>query len=321
MLCKCERAFQVVTKKEDTRLKSLKCSLCNFENLEEALSCQQCDFHLCSLCQIPWSFQKCGSSDRNCCIFIENLSAVSALTFGLLQTKRIALETPFCRGYCTEGCPAKNRSTRHTVWGGQLGGRAWPYYCPSRWYRFALKFPQGVIDDWNDWRIFYHGTEAQTVHKILENGFQPRKCQHEITATYLSPSIIYASHPRYARVYHQQGYYAQVVLEVRVQAHRLQLKWSKETLNVGGGVIDPNYPDNIVECLVSPPAQEQGFIKHTDGIVVTGLMVRLLAEDPTGLPCSWWWTKWQPEHALRHFFYVPRIESALIREPPGSPRD
>lgn len=118
-----------------------------------------------------------------------------------------------------------NKDTTHTYWRGGNPGttRFVPYYCPTSWLRFSLSVPAAMPGDWQQWRILYHGTKAENVHKILQNGFWARKCQHDCKAVYLTPSILYAAHPRYARVYHtphkrkpEGRRYTQFVLEVRV---------------------------------------------------------------------------------------------------------
>lgn len=73
----------------------------------------------------------------------------------------------------------------------------------------------------------YHGLDPEVAMDIIRGGFIPRECQHGAKAVYLTPSIRYAAHPRYARVCQVGSLFYQVVLQVRVvNAHLTQ--WNKE---------------------------------------------------------------------------------------------
>lgn len=121
----------------------------------------------------------------------------------------------FDKSYVTVDHPRVNQDRWATAWRGSLAGRSGSqsYFCPSGWRRFSL----GVsIDEtfFKDSSIMYHGTAGKNVGPIVRDGFNPRECQHGAKAVYLTPSIRYAQHPRYARVYKAGGHYFQIILEV-----------------------------------------------------------------------------------------------------------
>lgn len=224
----------------------------------------------------------------------------------LVYVKRIRWNGKYNRGYCTESCTKHNMTIMHTYWKGRLASspERFPYYVPSTWYRLSLQVDFTHLPDWGpNWHTLYHGTRPQYVHKIVENGFRVRECQHGFPALYLSPSIHYSSHPRYARVVVYNGFFFQFVLEVRVDVRKVQPIKKRETLEVGvKGDIDPNFPNNEdLEFLLR--AQEGNFIKPQEGVVVTGVMVRKINFDPALLPSSWWWCKWRNWMELHRYYY------------------
>ena len=128
--------------------------------------------------------------------------------------------------------------------------------------------------------------------------------QHGCHAAYFSPSITYCAHPRYARVYvaDRDGTrtYWQLVVEVRVDQSRVDSTTSDETLAVGAATtIDPKYPGNkhieyLAKAGPSTDADvgDRRYVRPEDGVVVTGVMVRVLEEDPMDLPDNAWWAAW-----------------------------
>jgi hypothetical protein len=231
----------------------------------------------------------------------------------LVHVKRMHWNGKFNRGYCTESCTTINKTTTHTYWKGRLPSspERFPYYVPSTWFRLSVQVDATRLPDWGpNWHTLYHGTDPRNIHKIFENGFRVRECQHGFPALYLSPSIQYSSHPRYARVILHNGFYFQFVLEVRVDTRKLQPLKKRETLKVGPqGDIDPNFPNNDdLEFLFK--AREGNFIKPCEGVVVTGVMVRKVNFDPASLPSSWWWCKWRTWMEIHRYYYdgIPKIE-------------
>lgn len=174
----------------------------------------------------------------------------------------------------------------------------------------------------------YHGTDPACIGSIIRDGFKPKQCQHSGKAVYLTPSARYAAHPRYARLYKIQGRYYQVILQVRVLNKALKhwrdteiqgpehLRYSGKKI-IGSGdtmcvqekeVIDENHPNDNMEFLF---CSEKSYVGPQDGLVVTGVLMRCLEEDPVGRSeNSWWmhWARWispdSPEKLLRDNYTV-----------------
>ena len=143
----------------------------------------------------------------------------------------------FDKFYVDADHPKANKTKWQVTWRGALKGSRTAdllgYFCPANWRRFSLDVS---IDDetFSKSSIMYHGTIGENALPIVRDGFKPRECQHGVTAVYLTPSICYAAHPRYARVYKsQEGCYFQVVLEVRV-LNELVNAFKGETMRVSG---------------------------------------------------------------------------------------
>lgn len=214
----------------------------------------------------------------------------------LVNAKRIRWSQNYNRSYCTQDCTKHNMTMMHTYWADRLASslEQFPYFVPSTWFRLNLQLDSASLPDWStNWHTLYHGTRAQNIHKILENGFKIRECQYGFPAVYLSPSIHYSSHPRYARVVEHNNLFFQFVLEVRVDVRKLQPMKKREMLKASvKGEIDPNFPNND-DLEFSLKGQEGMFLKPQEGAVVTGVMVRKLNFDPAYLPSRWWWCKWR----------------------------
>lgn len=245
-----------------------------------------------------------GNPTELCCCVPVTYEEIDHET--LVYVKRVRWNKNYNRGYCTNSCNKHNTTVMHTYWTGRLASspERFPYYVPSTWYRLSLQVDVTHLPDWGpNWHTLYHGTRPQYVHKIVENGFRVRECQHGFPALYLSPSIHYSSHPRYARVVLHNGFYFQFVLEVRVDVRKVQPAKRDEVLQVGvKGDIDPNFPDNKnLEFLLR--AQEGNFIKPREGVVVTGIMVRKINFDPALLSSSWWWCKWRSWMDVHKYYY------------------
>ena len=224
----------------------------------------------------------------------------------LVHVKRLSWNKRYNRGYCTKECTKHNKTSQHTYWVGRLwySPERFPYFVPSTWYRLSLQVDPSSLPDWGpNWHTLYHGTHPQNIHKIIENGFLIRQCQHGFPAMYVSPSILYSSHPRYSRVVVHDEAFFQFVLEVRVDVRKLQPMKKRETLSVGTvGDIDSHFPDNEnLEFLFK--GEEGKFLKPQQGVVVTGVMVRKMNFDPALLQSSWWWCKWRTLQQLHRYYY------------------
>lgn len=173
---------------------------------------------------------------------------------------------------------------------------------------------------WDSSSNMYHGVDPANINSIVQNGFRPAQCQHRGKAAYLTPSIRYAAHPRYARVCKRGGLYYQFVLQVRVRSDAIThwkdavvakresqlifqqrrgeeavageyIDTESETMCVGDiEKIDDNFSDNNnMEFLYF---SEKPYVTPSDGLVVTGIMVRCLSSDPIGAKENTWWLYW-----------------------------
>mmetsp|Transcript_49234 Transcript_49234/g.81831 ORF Transcript_49234/g.81831 Transcript_49234/m.81831 type:complete len:279 (+) Transcript_49234:92-928(+) len=225
------------------------------------------------------------------------------------------------RSYVLVSHPEANQSMHRTAWSGSLSEKSLiPYYCPAGWRRYAMNVRTSAYF-WNNSSNMYHGLNPRNVKDIIKNGFKPSKCQHARPAVYLTPSIRYAAHPRYATILKMGRLYYQVVLQVRVLNQAVK-HWKEakpgesvnvvlpgvksaeegdtsvatwgETMCVGEREkIDSNFDDNQnMEFLYET---DEPYVTPTHGLVVTGIMIRCLPCDPIGQPENGWWLYWAKE--------------------------
>jgi hypothetical protein len=182
-----------------------------------------------------------------------------------------------------------------TYWTGSLDRAGKPYYCPVGWTRFAIKVTetQEEFDQlYSDYHVAYHGTKNAVASDILNKGFEGHDggCYREGLNIYLSPSIEYAGHSRYAEPWKRSetDKYYQMVLQCRVNPRIVRPDLIKpETLlakNAQDVQIDPNFNNNELEWIL--PADEP--VRRRD-LVCYGLMVRVTCSHPADLPTSKWW--------------------------------
>jgi len=178
-----------------------------------------------------------------------------------------------------------------------------PYFCPTGWRRYAIYV--GITDEefelsYRNWPVAYHGTKGHLATAILLTGLQasgqgcflPR--DGSVGAVYLSPSIEYCGHPRYAGVWKIKDKYVQMVLQVRVE-NKLIFEKCRGTLSGASHVdapMDPNFNDNMeLEWIIRWPPKK--YVTSNDGIIVYGLMMRVTDVHPSSLPSNkWWGPKW-----------------------------
>lgn len=109
--------------------------------------------------------------------------------------------------------------TDGTHWTGSLDRAGKPYFCPTGWTCFAIKVAETQEEfdrRYNNYHIAYHGTKHAVVSDILNNGFLGSKgCYRPGLNIYLSPSIEYSAHPRYAKIWKNdcKGKYYQMVFQ------------------------------------------------------------------------------------------------------------
>lgn len=64
--------------------------------------------------------------------------------------------------------------------------------------------------------------------------------------------------------------------------------------------IDPNFENNNgMEFLF----KSNSNVQSDDGLIITGLMVRVLDEDPMDMDMSKWWTCWRERDYLHKNYY------------------
>jgi len=169
------------------------------------------------------------------------------------------------------------------------------------WKRFGIKVAE---DDkefdarWGSWYVAYHGTASENASKILTSGLKvsTKGCFYDVGVprVYVSPSIEYCGHPRYARPWKQakkngQIFWYQLVFQCRVNPESVNMIGPetlippeyKQTVK-----IDQNFDNHELEWIILGNEDEQ-FIKKD--IVCYGLMMRMSNVDPKTLaPCGWW---------------------------------
>lgn len=180
------------------------------------------------------------------------------------------------------------------------GGK--PYYCPSGWKRYGVKVsktPEEFDAKWGNWYLAYHGTAGEHASSILTSGLRvsTQGCFYEkgVARVYVSPSIEYSAHPRYARPWKQiskngQTLWYQMVFQCRVNPAAVADRVGPETLlhqsHKPTVVIDPNFTNDELEWVILAKNGVQ-YIK--DDIICYGLLVRTCAVNPGTLSTSHWW--------------------------------
>ena len=106
---------------------------------------------------------------------------------------------------------------------------------------------------------------------------------------YLSPSIEYNGHPRYAKIVQVNSKYFQMMLQVRVHPKLVE----KHSGTLAGAFphdkqkSDPNFSNSVLEWVVHwKPGRYIGVL---NGTLVYGLMFRVTDEHPKNLPQNQWW--------------------------------
>ncbi|CAF3914883.1 unnamed protein product [Rotaria sp. Silwood2] len=174
-----------------------------------------------------------------------------------------------------------------------------PYYCPVGWTRCSFYVTDRFYEKFKGWCICYHGTKFAYGLSILLSGLKPAENYEHGAGIYVSPSINYACHPRYAEVklidasygskFFKSGKYVQFVLECRVHPSNIR-KVAPETLDAQNTIIDFNINNNIIEWIINN--QNKKIVDFNDpnsSIVCTGLMMRVTNDHPGLLTESQWW--------------------------------
>merc|ERR1719277_179971 len=116
------------------------------------------------------------------------------------------------------------------------------------WRRYSLGSTSVAEDP--AWAVAYHGAARRYVPHIVAGGFRSTPG----LGVYVSPSLGYASHPRYSAIEERSGRHYQLVLEVRVDQAKV--------LGRGPGTLD-GFLDAGLEWRVLP-----------EGLLISGIMVR-----------------------------------------------
>ncbi len=173
-----------------------------------------------------------------------------------------------------------------------------PYYCPVGWERWSFYVTDSFDKKFKGWCICYHGTKFAYGLSILLNGMKPAEIKALGAGIYTSPSINYASHPRYAEVMpipssarniFKSGEYIQYVLECRVHPNSIKTIGC-ETLLSRNTRIDPNIRNEAIEWVIDHKNRNiLDFNDPESPIVCTGVMIRITDDHPGLLPESQWW--------------------------------
>ncbi|CAF4307972.1 unnamed protein product [Rotaria sp. Silwood2] len=190
----------------------------------------------------------------------------------------------------------------HTYWVGAnndgIDRGNQPYYCPVGWKRYSLYVADDFREEFKGWCICYHGTKFEYGLSILLSGLKSAKDQAHGPGIYTSPSIIYASHPRYAEIklvessvendFFEKGQFIQFVLECRVLPKNIKIKC--ETLRVHNqAIIDVNISNDKIEWLIDTHRKDlMNFNDPNSVIFCTGIMIRVTDNHPGLLPVSKW---------------------------------
>lgn len=174
-----------------------------------------------------------------------------------------------------------------------------PYYCPVGWRRYSVdvgKNKDQFENEYAHWPCAYHGSEGHRAMSILLKGLQACDAnggchlQPNKGAVYLSPSIEYCGHPRYARVWKVKSKYVQMVLQVRIDP---KLLFDKRPGTLPGAdkftkeKIDPNFSNKELEWIIHWPPKTT--ISSLNGILVYGIMLRVTDQHPGYLDQNKWW--------------------------------
>jgi len=149
-----------------------------------------------------------------------------------------------------------------------------PYYCPEGFLRYAIQFES---QEWFDkkfkgWYVAYHGTSQKAVVPILNSHIKKalRNDGLKLGGAYFSPSIVYASHSRYAEWWDlEDGNKIQFILQCRINPNAISFK-KAQTMGITAK-IDRHFDNEEIEWIVVP---EDGENLNDDQVVCTGIMVR-----------------------------------------------
>ncbi len=164
------------------------------------------------------------------------------------------------------------------------------------WRRFGIKVANTKEEfdrRWGTWHIAYHGTANTNACLILATGLRvTRGCYSDNPVVYLSPSINYCAHYRYATPWRnprKPGKYYQMIFQCRVNPQVVRSSQIKsETLMRPRQIrVDEHFRNNELEWIIYPTNNGEQYIN--DNIICYGMMIRVCDRDPYDLPESEWW--------------------------------
>lgn len=169
------------------------------------------------------------------------------------------------------------------------------------WKRYGVKVAKDsreFDEKWGTWSIAYHGTRGEYATNILTSGLHvsTQGCFYEeaIPRVYVSPSIEYCAHPRYAcpwRKVQNDGkpMWYQLVFQCRVNPDSIDQICPETLINTEAKQmvkVDPNFDNNEIEWIILGKKGTQ-YVK--DDIICYGVMMRVSTIDPALLQTSSWW--------------------------------
>ncbi|CAF1094550.1 unnamed protein product [Didymodactylos carnosus] len=199
------------------------------------------------------------------------------------------------RIYTADVQQSSDANVQRVYWEGSIDRGSKPYFCPTGWKRYGIKVANTAdeFDErWGQWCIAYHGTEDTNAAPILNSGL---RANHGIHGTlgkcvYVSPSIEYSAHPRYAKVRYdpRTGKYHQMIFQCRVNPELIKIfgdttmepKWRDKVQ------IDPHFSNKKLEWVIEASPNGR-YIK--EDIICYGIMLRTSTGRPGQLPSSHWW--------------------------------
>lgn len=167
--------------------------------------------------------------------------------------------------------------------------------------RFGIKVTENQEEfdrKWGHWYLAYHGTQGEYAVSILSSGLRVSTtgCFYEKgrPRVYVSPSIEYCAHPRYAHPWKKikengETCWYQLVFQCRVNPESVQIIGPETLINDKEQKkirLDPNFDNSEVTWVI--PAKEGVYYMNQD-IICYGMMMRISNIDPKELPQSAWW--------------------------------
>ena len=175
-----------------------------------------------------------------------------------------------------------------------------PYYCPVGWKRFSVQFKETAYDfdgKYDNWPIAYHGTGFDCHMLIALTGLMcTDNGKGHGPGVYLSPSIKYVGHPRYAkpkyftiqnakragwgggqidefRKYDKKWIQCAFAVRVKPSAFRKH----RQTMGLGNSGKFDNIPKSEIEWVVHGKV---GDIVEDDRIIIYGFMIKVSDSEP-----------------------------------------